>query len=210
MTVSLFPLSFNLLKPKYLTFTLRFTYTSSQSKKKLDSHCVFLFVSCLPHTDGMFGWHNSQVWDLGHCRTGTVSQLGTYVLQGSPGRHRGLRHHQHSELPGPWQDVSQASHKSFVICCDPFPPARVDDCLIQQTATDLCSFNCSSRMWHLKPEIQSLKDVFLFLFFFFSRIHSHVQRTGWRSSSDKPARILLLHWRGTKQTWPTRGLSISR
>lgn len=57
---------------------------------------IFVF-SCLPHTDGMFGWYNSQVWDLGHCRTRTVSQLGTYVLQRSPGCHRGLWYHQHSE-----------------------------------------------------------------------------------------------------------------
>lgn len=48
----------------------------------------------------MFGWHDGEVWDLGHRRTGAVSQLGPHVLQGGPGRHRCLRYHQHSESRG--------------------------------------------------------------------------------------------------------------
>lgn len=58
---------------------------------------VCLFCSGVPHTDGMFGWYNGEVWDLGHRRTGTLPQPGTDVLQRSSGRYRGLRHHQHRE-----------------------------------------------------------------------------------------------------------------
>lgn len=36
-----------------------------------------------------------------------------------------------------------------------------------------------------------------------SRIHLHVQRTGWRNCSDKPAPTSLSHWQETKQIWPT-------
>lgn len=60
--------------------------------------CAVHFLSSrLPHADGMFGRHDSQVWDLGHCGAGAVSQPCTHVLQGSPGCHRGVWHHQHSE-----------------------------------------------------------------------------------------------------------------
>ena len=61
---------------------------------------VFL-SSCLPHTDGMPGRHNSEVWDLGHRRTGALPQPRPHVLQGRPGCHRGLWHHQYSESGGP-------------------------------------------------------------------------------------------------------------
>lgn len=61
--------------------------------------------SCFPHTDGMFGWYNSEVWDLGHRWTGTLPQLGPDVLQRSSGRYRGLRHHQHRES----HDISEGS-----------------------------------------------------------------------------------------------------
>ena len=59
--------------------------------------CLSPLSSCLPHTDGMPGRHNGEVWDLGHGRTGALPQSRPHVLQGRPGCHRGLRHHQYSE-----------------------------------------------------------------------------------------------------------------
>ena len=55
------------------------------------------FHSCVSHTDCLFGWHDGKVWDLGHGRTGALSQSGPNVLQRRASGHRSLRHHQHSK-----------------------------------------------------------------------------------------------------------------
>lgn len=153
--------------------------------------CAVHFLSSrLPHADGMFGRHDSQVWDLGHGGAGAVSQPCTHVLQGSPGCHRGVWHHQHSE----WR---VDSNEAEVTVC-------------RQLKLMIPYLWHGDRTWlsNLSQSYATCKS--LHTFFFLLRIHSHVQRTGWRSCSDKPAQTLLSHWQETKQIWPTNVLWTSR
>ena len=53
--------------------------------------------SCFPDTNCLSGWHNSQVWDLGYCWSGEVSQSRSNVLQGRTGSHHSLRYHKPSK-----------------------------------------------------------------------------------------------------------------
>ena len=50
--------------------------------------------SCIPHPNSAPGWHNSQVRDLGHCRSRTLPLLSSYVLPRCASCHRRLRHYQ--------------------------------------------------------------------------------------------------------------------
>lgn len=49
--------------------------------------------SGLPNPNSVSWWHNSEIWNLGHCRPGALPQFGTNVLQRSTSCHCGLRHH---------------------------------------------------------------------------------------------------------------------
>ena len=72
--------------------TLLFFFVHQSSLK---SHCLLsFFFSCVSDPDRLSGWHDGEVWDLGHGRPGAIPQPGTHVLPGSTGRHRSLRHHQ--------------------------------------------------------------------------------------------------------------------
>lgn len=148
---------------------------------------VCLFSSCVPHTDGMFGWYNSEVWDLGHRWTGTLPQPGTDVLQRSSGRYCGLRHHQRRES----HDISKDSQEWRV--SRPVPVFKFGLMISETFARQL--FTCVLSKWCVL-KVLSLP----------SRIHSHVQRTGWRNCSDKPAPTSLSPWQETKQIWPTSAL----
>ena len=53
--------------------------------------------SCLSDSDGMFGRHNSQVWNLGHSWSGALPQSGSHVLQRCPGSHCGVWYHKWGE-----------------------------------------------------------------------------------------------------------------
>lgn len=65
----------------------------------IDYLTTLLFVpSCVSHPDGVSRRHNGEVWNLGHRRSRALPQFGTYVLQRSAGRHRGLRHHKRGTL----------------------------------------------------------------------------------------------------------------
>lgn len=63
---------------------------------------LYPLFSGFSHSDSVSRWHNSEVWNLGHCRSGALPQFGTHVLQRSAGGHRGLRHHKWGTFAHPW------------------------------------------------------------------------------------------------------------
>ena len=75
--------------------------------------------SCISDPNSLSGRHDSQVWDLGHRGSGEVPQSGPHVLQGSPGRHRGLWHNQRwhlreSKVMGEGASETGSNHWSFL------------------------------------------------------------------------------------------------
>lgn len=135
---------------------LLFKYSLRLFRFSVDDQCVyarlvfffFFFSSCVSHTDGMFGWYDSEVWDLGHRWTGTLPQPGTDVLQRSSGRYCGLWHHQHRESC----DLRKDSQESRV--------SRVDGLWLQETIAGQL-FTCILSKWYvLKSAFSVFKDTF--------------------------------------------------
>lgn len=93
-------------------------------------YAVHFLYSRLPHADGMSGRHDGQVWDLGYCRAGAVPQPCTHVLQGSPGCHCGVWHHQHSK----WLKVP--------VCSDSIEPR------LPVTERDFLPLAVRRKMWN--------------------------------------------------------------
>lgn len=80
------------------------------------NYAVHFRHSRLPHADGMSGRHDGQVWDLGYRGAGAVPQPCAHVLQGSPGCHRGVWHHQHSKWLSDASPLNPVCQVRLMIC----------------------------------------------------------------------------------------------
>jgi len=65
--------------------------------------CCVLLSSCIPNPDYLHRWQHDQVWDLGHGRTGTLSQPCTDVLSRSTSCHYRLWHHESGTSFDSWR-----------------------------------------------------------------------------------------------------------
>lgn len=112
--------------------------TSLKEWLRFDSTCLTCFVymamfwcrywllpltlsspfSCLSHSDSVSRWHDGEVWNLGHCRSGALPQFGPHVLQRRTGRHRGLRHHKRGTFMYSWLNCPyNFPNITFPMCC---------------------------------------------------------------------------------------------
>ena len=89
----------------------------------LEFVCCVLVSSCVPYPDYLYRRQHDQVWDLGHSRTGALSQSCTDVLPRSTSCHYCLRYHE----SGTDFDLSQSSvfQRLAQYSCCPYPCSAI-------------------------------------------------------------------------------------
>lgn len=123
------------------------------------------------NANGVLGWHNCEIRDLGHCGTRALSQFSTHVLSRCSGSNRRIWYNQSG-------DVCFYFFKYYL---------TIFKTTVFEKSCGLLNFIES---YSCIEKILLLHSLLIIIFLFIcNRTHLYARQRGWKSYSDKRARV---------------------